>query len=270
MQHLITPGLSPSRTTVCPPTTSPPLVVRPVALLLAAVLAITVLPARAEEVNESTADWGFLEEIAAGRGFFSFPEGGPPPSGLGAAIFEVDGTGRMILGTDRYNGTRLDDLTLLEYSTYRLRPVDGVLALSLQINVDYDLTDGDESWQGRLVFEPYLDGSSVDSLVWQTWDAAAGLWWASGSPGNGTCPQGAPCTWAQVLTAFPDAGVHATLGGVLLKAGGPWLDGFVGAADLLRVGVSGVTTDFDFETGSFVFADGLESGNTDGWSSVVP
>lgn len=222
-------------------------------------------------VDENSADWGFLEEIAGGRGFFAYGIG-TPPLGEGAAILVVDETGREIFGTSLYDGVRLDTITALRFSSYRARPETGILAPSLQINVDYDLTDGNEDWQGRLVYEPYLAGGATPtSGTWQAWNALDGNWWASGAPGNTECPQNAPCTWAEVLSAFPDAGVHATLGGVLLKAGGPWAEGFVGAVDALEVGAVGGSSDlWDFETATGIFADGFESGTVLDWSTSSP
>lgn len=192
--------------------------------------------------------WAWLEEVAVGSGEMMVGPGAPP-SGLGSARLVVDDTGRMILGTVDYAGTPFSSITDLTYSTYRTAPVTGIFANTLQFNVDYDLTDADESWQGRLLFEPYYTGTPVTAAIWQTWDTltAAAAWWASGSPGNATCSQPSPCTWAEVLAAFPNAGIHATLPGVLLKAGGGWPGGFDGNVDDLTIGISGVTTTYDFE-----------------------
>ena len=180
----------------------------------------------------------------------SFVSGpGTPPGGTGSVQFSVDATGSHLLGTPLYNGTRFDQLTLLEYSTYRASG-GAALAPSLQFNVDYNLTDANTAWQGRLIFEPYLAGT-VSTGVWQTWNAlvgpASGSWWATGSPGNGVCPQANPCTTAEVLAAFPNIGIHATLGALLLKAGSGWSTGFTGNVDRLTVGLAGDNTVFDFE-----------------------
>ncbi|MEM8929613.1 MAG: hypothetical protein AAGE94_00465 [Acidobacteriota bacterium] len=217
-------------------------------------------------VDETNAEWGFLSEnVEVGfRAFGAGPSG--VPIGESSVHFQVDGQAREILGTANYNGTLLSTIDTLSYSTYRFSPDSGVLAISLQFNVDYDTTDMDESWQGRLVFEPYLDGSMITPGVWQTWDALAGLWWSSGAPGNTVCPQHDPCTWAEVQSSFPQAGVHATLGAMLLKAGGPWSD-FYGAVDNLTIGFGGVDTTFDFESANLLFFDGFEIGNTSAWTT---
>ncbi len=224
----------------------------------------------AEVVDENTADWAFAEEVANGSGSYTYGPGASSVLGEGAAFFSVDDTGRQLFGTDRFNTVPLSQFTGLSYSTFRVHPVDGVIQLSLQINIDYDVTDKDVSWQGRLVYEPYLSGT-VQAHQWQTWDALAGEWWSSGSPGNGTCPQNDPCTWAEVLTAFPNAGVHnAELGAILLKAGGPWTGGFKGFADALVINTAEANSTFDFETAFGIFGDGFESADVSAWSSSIP
>lgn len=80
-----------------------------------------------------------------------------------------------------YAGTRLDQITDLRYSTYRQTADAGNnLAISLQFNVDYDLTDAATGYQGRIVFEPYQGiGGNVPQNTWQTWDAKTGKWWGT-------------------------------------------------------------------------------------------
>lgn len=73
-------------------------------------------------------------------------------------------------------------------------------------------------------------------------DDLNGNWWFTGAPQRDACSIGDPCTWQEVLTAFPDAGIDATRGAVILKAGSGWA-GFVGNVDALTV--NDVTYDFD-------------------------
>lgn len=198
--------------------------------------------------------WGFGAETGA-TGAIDFVFGPTaPPTGTGSVHFTTPGaTDGMAIGTNIYTGTALADITRLEYSTYRQAPDDGVLAVALQINVDYDLTDVmTNTWQGRLVYEPYHDGT-VLSQTWQTWDTLSGAhWWSSGTPVVGDveqskiCLQSAPCTWTEVLATYPNAGVQTVSSGVLLKAGSSWA-GFEGHADELIIGVNGTNTTFDFE-----------------------
>jgi hypothetical protein len=192
--------------------------------------------------------WGFLQETATGTGsFVSGP--GTPPMGTGSARFTLDATGRELFRTVAYAGTRLDDITNLAYSTYRSSADAGnLLAVTLQLDVDYDITDANTAWQGRLVFEPYFTAGSgnIPEDTWQSWTPLTGMWWASGAPGNTACPQASPCTWAAVLSAFPNAGLRVSVGALQFKAGGPWAS-FDGNVDAFTIGVNGADTIFDFE-----------------------
>ncbi|MBA4071845.1 MAG: hypothetical protein C0497_08435 [Gemmatimonas sp.] len=180
-----------------------------------------------------------------------------PPLGSGSAELydSLTTDGKALILAD-YAGTRFDQLTDLRYSTYRQTVnIGNNLAISLQFNVDYDLGDAATGYQGRLVFEPYVGiGGNVPQNTWQTWDAKAGKWWGTRSTvtRNGAsvanpCVQATPCTWAQVLAAFPSVGVHTLYGAVVLKAGSGW-PGFRGNVDSLTIAVAGVATTFDFES----------------------
>lgn len=195
--------------------------------------------------------WGFFTETGSPTGgFVSGP--GTAPVGNGSAHFVVSTTDdRILLGTLAYAGTRLDAIDDLAYSTYRSSG-GSAHALALQFDIDTNLTDLDEGWQGRLVYEPYYT-HAVSTGAWQTWDpqddAGTGNWWFSGAPGNATCSIGNPCTWTEVLTAFPDAGIRDAggTGAVFFKAGGGWT-GFDGNVDAFTISViGGDATTFDFE-----------------------
>jgi len=201
-------------------------------------------------VNPGNLDgWAFYEEFTGGTGDF---EPGPETSPLGAGSVElvVDDTGRMVFVKVDWRGVRLDKITDLSYSTYRTSG-GAALAPSLQINIDYDDTDGSAGWQGRLVYEPYHT-YTVATGEWQTWDtqdnAGSGNWWASSGPGNTVCPQSNPCTWSEVLSNFPNAAIRdANYTGLLFKAGGPWSSGFEGNVDNFNIGIDNDITIYDFE-----------------------
>ena len=53
--------------------------------------------------------------------------------------------------------------------------------------------------------------------------------------------QATPCTWSQLLTAFPNVGIHGTYGAVVLKAGSGWT-GFRGNVDNVTIGIDGANT----------------------------
>lgn len=213
-------------------------------LVLSAAQSVTVAPA---DMN----GWGFLVENGTPAGELDSGPG-TAPLGNGSARLAVPTVDdRILLGTLAYSGTRLDAIDDLEYSTYRTSG-GAALALALQFDVDTDVTDLDEGWQGRLVYEPYYT-HTVLTGAWQTWDpqddAGSGNWWFSGAPGNANCSIGNPCTWTEVLTAFPDAGIRDAggTGAVFFKAGGGWT-GFDGNVDAFTISVvGGDATTFDFE-----------------------
>lgn len=221
-----------------------------IGLLLGTMLLLPSIPAFAAttEVTPATPTWGLLQETPSGTGsFVSGP--GTPPLGSGSVRLTVNSTGGYLLGTNSFTGTRLADMTRLEYNTYRTSGSTS-LAITLQFGVDYDPADALTGWQGRLVFEPFYTGTPIQTGTWQTWDAlsgpASGTWWATGAPGNTLCPQANPCTWNEVLGNWPDLRIHPTLGGIGLKAGGGWAGGFDGNVDALTIGISGNETTFDF------------------------
>ena len=194
--------------------------------------------------------WGFVVETGTPVGeLVTGP--GTSPLGIGSARLTASGTGdRVLLGTLDFAGTRLDAIDDLAYSTYRTAG-GPALALALQFDVDTDVTDANEGFQGRLIYEPYYT-HTVSTGAWQTWDpqddAGTGNWWFSGAPGNLVCTIGNPCTWTEVLTAFPNAGIRDAggIGALLFKAGGGWT-GFDGNVDAFTISVNGDATTFDFE-----------------------
>jgi hypothetical protein len=204
---------------------------------------------------ESNFGWGFLTESGTGTG--SFVNGpGTTPAGIGSARLTVpDNVGGQLLGKLDYAGTRLDQITSLEYSTYRTAG-GPALAPAFSFNFDYDLTDGTTGWQGRMVYEPYFT-ETVSTGVWQTWNPMNGRWTFSGAPGNSACPMATPCTWAQVLALYPNGGINSTptLGGVGFKAGSGWAGGFDGNVDKFTIGISNTETTFDFEPSQIIYVD---------------
>ena len=225
-------------------------------LLLICCVLVLALPLNASAATtivvkpSSPNGWGFLQETPNGLGSLV---GGPatPPSGGGSARLQVDSSGGEIVAAAIFTGIKFTDITSLSYSTYRSSADAGNnLAIALQFSVDYDLADAAVDWQGRLVFEPYRTpgvGGTVGQNTWQTWSPLTGKWWASGAPGSTLCPQSTPCDWTTVLSNWPNAGIHATLGGVSFKAGGGWAGGFDGNVDAFTMGVSGNDTTYDFE-----------------------
>jgi hypothetical protein len=194
----------------------------------------------------NTQGWGFaFDSGAAGSG--ELVDGpGMPPLGSGSARLAVTNaaTGIIIVRAG-FNGVKLADITKLQYSTYRTAG-GAAQGISLQFSIDDDLTDGDDGFKGRLVFEAYYS-ETVNTGEWQTWNTMTqGRWWGTRAPINTVCSIGSPCTWAQVLTNFPNAGIHNVIGAVLFKAGSGWAS-FDGNVDGFTIGINGDETTYNFE-----------------------
>lgn len=182
-----------------------------------------------------------------------------PPRGRGSARLTVSAIADgMVLVRRGWNGVRLDQITKLEYSTYRTSGASA-LAISLQFVIDDDVTDGDDSFKGRLVFEPYYT-ETVLTGQWQTWNPMTqGKWWGTRSPINTTCNIDRPCTWTEVLYHFPNAGIHNDSGAILFKAGSGWA-GFDGNVDAFTIRVNDVETTYDFEPSGTIVIQKLTTG----------
>lgn len=228
-----------------------------VLLGLFAALAIFVQSANAATnnyvVKPSSSDWAFVNDNGTLGDWATGFETGPatPPLGAGSFYIQLNSASAGIfLGTQKYQGTYLSNISALSYSTYTNQQPQ---AISFQINYDPDLSTVEGTWYGRLVYEPYVNGT-VSNNTWQTWDminGGNGKWWASNN-GNSTvddtCPQGSPCTWSALIAAFPNIGIRNDANSMILfKAGSNW-NGFDGNADNFTFETSGGDTDiYDFE-----------------------
>ena len=226
-----------------------------------------------------TTPWVSNDDNTAAAGDVTFVNGpATPPKGIGSARLTTTPPGGIsaLVYTNLANAaTRFSQISDLRYSTYRSSADAGnLLAISLQLNVDYDKTDTTTSWQGRVVFEPYFTAGSgnIPQNTWQSWNTLSGKWWMSSSTpkvANATapvvCPQSSPCTWAGLVAAYPKSGFNGGQPFVLLKAGQPW-PGFVGNADDLRIGIDGSQANFDLEptcsTDCYVATTGSDIGST--------
>ena len=219
------------------------------------------------QVTPTSTDWGFVDDNGV-PGWTTGFENGPsvPPLGIGSLTIELSSAGAGItFATQKYQGTPLSSITALSYSTYtNLSPA----AMAFQINYDPDLTTTEATWYGRLVYEPYINGT-VTNGAWQTWDminGGNGKWWASpnaNSTVDDACPQGAPCTWSALIAAFPNLGIRNDASSAIqFKAGSNW-NGFAGNADHLTIEIGGNTDIYDFEPLTDVYVD-------DSWSAVAP
>jgi hypothetical protein len=212
-------------------------------------------------VDEDTPNgWFFYDdqaEMPLPNDFVLGPD--TPPSGTGSAHLAVANASEgVLIGTQNHAATALVTLAALTYSTYQsITPQ----AIALQFNVDYDNTDSTTAtWQGRLVFEPYLGSGTVLTGTWQSWDAlaASARWWSTGTPIVGdapqaaVCTQGSPCSWATILSTYPNAGIQSgALAGIVFKAGSGW-PAFDGNVDDFHISTiargPGFDVIYDFET----------------------
>jgi hypothetical protein len=203
----------------------------------------------------NTQGWVFANESTAG-GVGSYVVGpATPPLPIGSARLQVSNglQGQTLQKQDSaYAGTRFDQITQLEYSSYQNTPSNPQVAIAFQFNLDEDLTDGNTAFQGRLIYEPTYDSSStVQQNVWQSWNllSPTARFWASASA-NSTidtaCTQSNPCTRAQILASYPNLGFHPTLGIALFKVGSG-VATFDGNVDNLIIGVNSSNTVFNFE-----------------------
>jgi hypothetical protein len=196
-----------------------------------------------------------------------------PPLGAGSARLQtgVDGGGAVKLQTANFNGTKLSQITQLQYSTYVTTnnggtPANNAQAPYLQIALD---RDNDNVADDALFFEPvyqtgtYLptaapsvvipdqrggDGNAPNIGTWETYDALAGGWWSNnGDDGAGS--GGPPLTsLAHYMATYPDATIVSTASGggfrVVAGFGGPtdWgqFDGNVDA-----IAFNGTTYNFE-------------------------
>ncbi|HUP26077.1 MAG TPA: hypothetical protein VM124_00325 [Candidatus Limnocylindrales bacterium] len=231
---------------------------------------MTVLAAEPLVVSPSHMyGWTFAQEDTD-TGSGSLVNGpGQPPLGSGSAELKVDATGREVLYSTAYSGTKLSDITTLRYSTYR-QVGDTALAPSLGFDIDTDTTLANSAYEGRLTYEPYFT-QAVKTGEWQTWNAmdndGTGNWWFSRAPGNTKCPQSNPCTWAEVTSAFPNAAILPT--GALYFKAGQWAGGFTGNVDNFTLGMLGTDTTYDFEgTDPAPPPTNKDQCKKDGWRSL--
>lgn len=170
------------------------------------------------------------------------------PFGTGSAELTVDATGRASFGTGLFKGTSLDDIAALQYWV-NVQPFGGTEAPTLQVDVDYDSTDLNTAYQGRLVTYTSVP---VSIGTWYSVNALAATWWATGAPGNAFCTQATPCTMAQVLSHFPRAAIrNDPVGGgnLLLRLGGPVAGGGRVNVDGFQIATNTGATLYDFEPG---------------------
>ena len=192
-------------------------------------------------VTPTTPDWGFVTESGTGAHAF-VPGPATPPAGTGSVELQaVTANGGELYFTPQFAGMRLDALKGLQFSTFISA---GTNDLAFDLDVDANLAAPTGVYQGRLVFTPGLLAGAVLPGVWQTWDPYTQKgWYATRPPINATCTQATPCTLANILALYPNAGViaqytagTATLPGILgFKLGNNGATGTVSMDKLVMV-----------------------------------
>jgi hypothetical protein len=156
-----------------------------------------------------------------------------------------------------YKGLKFSDITSLRYYQFHWPDSGGVAATSIALTftVDYDVTDTSTD-ASALVYYPEFTGSAGN---WESVDAMTGAHWTASQTASkrggvsvaNPCQNATKCTWSQILSVFPNAGISATAGNVYFVSGrGP-----VGSqyrnnnVDKFTLGIGGINTTFDFEAG---------------------
>lgn len=200
-------------------------------------------------------------------GIFRTGPGNPP---LGIGSFDMT----LVLASEKvwlfnydHIGTSLTSISAISYATYK-NPGSSFPFPSINIQIDVNggtLNTGDFR---TLVFEPYFQPGFVDATgVWETRDAingGAAVWWATGSNPlfPNPCPQGDPCTWSEILAAFPGATIVGGFG-VNAGSGNAGLDG---AVDALSIAYGSTNVTYDFEP--YRVATTADQCKNGGWMTV--
>ncbi len=200
------------------------------------------------ENTPPTNNWVYYFRLPTSTGAFVTGPGNPP---LGAGSFEMNtpttGDKGTLFNYD-HNQTELADITDIGYATYRhAASTDGVALPSINLQVD---TNGGALLPGdflTLVYEPYLNGATIEEGVWQTWDAIPGTWWATRpitlADGTVCAPQSCTFSWSAFVAAYP----NATISGGFGVNQGSFNAGLVAATDALTITHNGSTWTYDFE-----------------------
>jgi hypothetical protein len=208
-------------------------------LLAGLAMPALVFAADTTEVTSVTPNgWSFVDDqhdsLATATGkYVNGP--GTPPAGNGSAELKTtsgnDGQALIYFNgsesaNEDYSGTKIADLTNLSYSTYGdSANTEGPQLPALQFDIDVDGAGGNTGWQGRMVFEPYMNTEQQSPQLgeWQSWDALnngdAKWWFTKTAFTDGLCGQASPCTLNEIETHFPDASITSR---IVFKAGSGW------------------------------------------------
>lgn len=175
---------------------------------------------------------------------------------------------RSMLFAPLGRGQQLRQLRALSYSAYVWDITSSPYTPAVAIPIDFDLTDKDNAWQGRMIFNPAWHPSFVDVREeWRTFDAVQGRlaqWYFEDVPFGMTnyCVADNPCTLDEIIDRYPHAGIHRTFGGIEIYVGQWGLQHLATSVDLITVGMKGKTRIYDFEPGG---PETYKECKDDGW-----
>jgi hypothetical protein len=205
--------------------------------------------AREQEDSPPLSSWVFYyRNIATSTGAFVKGPGDPP---FGVGSFELstptDADKGTLFNFDHV-GTRLAVISAISYATYREpSSTPGVALPSINIQIDKNggaFVTGDFM---TLVYEPYLNGATIEDGVWRTWNTIPGTWWATRpftrTDGTPCLPQVCTVSWSEIVAAMPNATI---LGGFGVNQGS-FNGGLLAATDALTIGHNGSTWIYNFE-----------------------
>jgi hypothetical protein len=214
-------------------------------VVAALALAATASAASVTVTPASLHGWSVVHDTcgAASTGSVSFVSGpATPPAGSGSVRFTTGANGDSYetLRTAQYNGTKLSNLTALDYWAYESHFGTGGQAAYLDLRVDWN---GDGVQDDTITFEPIYQTSqgTVTLNTWQHWNAANGLWWSDTLGGPPPL-----FTLATYIASHPNATISSGANPNLILAtgcGGTAWTNFVGNADKLTI--NGTTFDFE-------------------------
>src|SRR5215207_1163129 len=207
-------------------------------------LAASTVIVKASDIGVS---WFTAQSIADTRtgGSVSFVMG-PATSPLGLGSLQMTTTdvhGGAQAKAQAVNGllvgTPLNQITALNYYTYRDQMSTNSAAQTISLNMAVDFV-GDGSSFTTLVFEPVYQTGGIGAMqqnTWQLWDAfdsGNARWWST-KPIPGVCDFNCFVPWSAILSNNPNAKVKGIFG---FNIGSGWAGQFKGAVDALTVGAS--------------------------------
>jgi hypothetical protein len=195
-----------------------------------------------------------------------------PPLGTGSAHLNTgtDGSQSAQIWNAGWDGTRLDAITELGYSTYATQ-WNGQQVPYLKLYVNYT---GGSGVDDALYFEPTYSRNGAGNAnpfpyqpapalnVWQTWDALHGMWWADDPSFAGTGGSNAK-TLGAYLALHPNATIvsgSGVLGGVRFASGFASAgDVFNAYVDNFHIATATSSAVYNFDTTAFPCIDNIIS-----------